>query len=318
MWTPMPMRSDSAFGEPNPHHVPPPGTVAHRISERLRMNQPSSSGTRPTSVSSIFASCMGAGPYLRLGRHVPRARRRIAVLEAVQPRRAPLLGRAVVLGVAVVEVARGGRRAHGLLDVAGLELALAVDRVAPQAGHAVGLQLERLGAEARALGVQTELLLDVVGVLVRDDVREAEVADRVAISRALAREVVRDPAPQARREHDGDVHRVVGRALERGAVVGGHAAPRAQDVAGLDPHVRDPRLAAARRLERPRPVAVDAPQHLEQVPLDPCRLRSPAARRRPRLRRRLRDGLAQVVEDLLDALLEALARLLGPLAEVAY
>src|SRR3954471_22220101 len=247
MWTPMPMRSDSAFGEPNPHHVPPPGTVAHRISERLRMNQPSSSGTRPTSVSSIFASCMGAGPYLRLGRHVPRARRQIAVLEAVQPRRAPLLGRAVVLGVAVVEVARGGRRAHGLLDVAGLELALAVDRVAPQAGHAVGLQLERLGAEPRALRVQPELLLDVVGVLVGDDVREAEVADRVAVAGALAGEVVRDAAPEPRREDDRDVDGVVARAVERGAVVGRHAAAGTEDLAGLDPLVEHPRLGAPRR-----------------------------------------------------------------------
>src|SRR3954468_12329107 len=56
MCTPMPMRSEGWLGDPKPHHVPPPGTVAQRISERLRMYQPSSAGTRPTSVSSTFAS----------------------------------------------------------------------------------------------------------------------------------------------------------------------------------------------------------------------------------------------------------------------
>ena len=54
----MPIRSDGSSGDPKPHQVPPPSTVAHCISERLRMCQPPSTGTRPCSVSSIFASCM--------------------------------------------------------------------------------------------------------------------------------------------------------------------------------------------------------------------------------------------------------------------
>ena len=36
----------------------PPGTVSQPISARLRMNHPSSAGSRPVSVSSILASCM--------------------------------------------------------------------------------------------------------------------------------------------------------------------------------------------------------------------------------------------------------------------
>jgi len=111
----------------------------------------------------------------------------------------------VVLDVAVVEVPGGRRGTQRLLDVALLDLALAVHRVAPQPGHAVGLELERLGAEPRALGVEPELLLNVVGVLVRDHVREAEIADGVPVAGALAGEVVRDPAPQPGGEHDGDL-----------------------------------------------------------------------------------------------------------------
>src|SRR5215217_1854831 len=159
MWTPMPMRSDSWLGDPNPHHVPPPGTVDHRMADRLRMNQPSSTGTRPCSVSSIFASLRMARQAIpALRRHVAGAHRRIAALEPVEPRGAALVRRAVVLLVAVVEVAGRRRGAERLLDVALLDAPLAVDRVAPQARHAVGLQLERLGAEARALRVQPELL----------------------------------------------------------------------------------------------------------------------------------------------------------------
>src|SRR3954470_18892586 len=139
---------------------------------------------------------MAAEAIRRSGRHVPRARRRVAALEPVEPRGPALVRRAVMLRVAVVEVAGGRRGAEGLLDVALLDAPLAVDRVAPEAGHAVRLQLERLGAEARALRVEAELLLDVVGVLVRDDVRQPEVTDRVPVPGALAGKVVRDPAPQ--------------------------------------------------------------------------------------------------------------------------
>src|SRR4051795_2236952 len=326
MWAPIPRRSDSWLGEPKPHHVPPPGTVAQRISDRLRMYQPSSTGTRPTSVSSIFASCrMAPEPnrraaafcllvllVVRRGRapprpprrsrgDVPRADGRVAAAEAVEPGGAALLRRAVVLDVAVVEVAgrRGG--AHRLLDVARLKLAGAVDRVAPQAGHAVGLQLERLDAGPGRLRVEAELLLDVVRVLVRDDVGEPEVADRVAVAGALAREVARDPAPQPRGEHDRDVDRVVVRAVERGAVVGRHAAAGAQDVARLDPHASEARLGPARRREGLGPVRVDARDDLVEEALDLRRLRAPAARRRAGLWRRLGHRLLDPRQDLLDA-----------------
>src|SRR3954451_1379558 len=261
---------------------------------------------------------MAAEAIRRSGRDVPRARGRVAALEALEPRGAALVGRAVVLGVAVVEVAGRGRGAQGLLDVALLDAPLAVHRVAPQAGHAVSLKLERLRAEARALRVEPELLLDVVGVLVRDDVREPEVADRVPVPRALAGEVVRDPTPQVRGEDDGHVHRVVGRAEEGRAVVGGDAAAGPEDVARLDPHVRHARLGPPGGRQRLRPVGIDALQHLEEVALDARRLRAPAARRRPGPRRRLGHRLAQVVEHLLHTLLEPLARLLGALAQIAH
>src|SRR3954451_19281211 len=238
-----------------------------------------------------FAAVVEPAIERRSGGDVPRAGRRVAALVAVEPRGAALVRSAVVLGVAVVEVAGGRRGAERLLDVALLNAPLAVDRVAPEAGHAVRLKLERLGAEARALRVEAELLLDVVGVLVRDDVREAEVADRVAVAGALAGEVVRDAAPEPRREDDRDVDGVVARAEERGAVVGRHAAAGAEDLAGLHPLVEHPRLGAAGRGERARPVAVDAAEDVAEVALDLRRLRAPAARGRPRLGRRLRDRL---------------------------
>ena len=52
-----------------------------------------------------------------LGRHVPAAGRRVARVEPVQPRGAPLLRRAVVVGARDVEVADRERGADGLLDV---------------------------------------------------------------------------------------------------------------------------------------------------------------------------------------------------------
>src|SRR3954453_18359745 len=101
---------------------------------------------------------MAAKAIRRSGRHVPRARRRVAAPEPVEPRGPGLGRRPVMLRVAVVEVAGGRRGAEGLLDVALLDAPLAVDRVAPEAGHAVRLQLERLRAEARALRVEGRLL----------------------------------------------------------------------------------------------------------------------------------------------------------------
>src|SRR4051794_16511454 len=63
MCTPMPSSGEREAGDSNEHHVPPPSTVAHPISARLRMNQPSSAGTRPVSVSSILASCIMRRAY---------------------------------------------------------------------------------------------------------------------------------------------------------------------------------------------------------------------------------------------------------------
>src|SRR3954462_15500847 len=76
----MPSVFDGAAGDPKPHHAPPPGTVSHAMSAAFRMNQPSSAGTAPASVCSIFASCMArtllsaaATPRMPLGRRQPRA-----------------------------------------------------------------------------------------------------------------------------------------------------------------------------------------------------------------------------------------------------
>src|SRR3954453_2515126 len=104
---------------------------------------------------------MAAQAIHRSGGHVPRARRRVAALEPLEPRGAALVRRAVVLGIAVVEVAGGRSGAERLLDVALLNAPPGVNRVAPAPGHRVRLKPERLGAEARALRVEAELLLDV-------------------------------------------------------------------------------------------------------------------------------------------------------------
>src|SRR3954468_8333691 len=94
----MPSSSERACGDSNPHHVPPPGTVAHAISATFRMNQPSSAGTRPVSVSSIFASCMRA--TLPAGAAAPPARRsrRVAAVRRV-PRPVPIAAGVVVLAL---------------------------------------------------------------------------------------------------------------------------------------------------------------------------------------------------------------------------
>src|SRR3954470_8451089 len=110
-----------------------------------------------------FAAVVEPAIERRSGGDVPRAGRRVATLEAVEPRGAALVRSAVVLGVAVVEVAGGRRGAERLLDVALLDAPLAVDRVAPEAGHAVRLKLERLRAGERDLSVQGAGRLDGLG-----------------------------------------------------------------------------------------------------------------------------------------------------------
>src|SRR4051794_6057590 len=57
---PMPSGFRGGASDSNEHHVPPPGTAPHAISEALRTNQPLSAGTLPASVSSIRASSIAA------------------------------------------------------------------------------------------------------------------------------------------------------------------------------------------------------------------------------------------------------------------
>ena len=158
------------------------------------------------------AARLGDRPeHLHLNRDVALAGARVAALEAEQPRLTALLRGAVVLGVGDVEVADGERGVDRLLDVAGLEQALAVDGVAPGAGEAVGLQLERLGGGARTRE-DAELLLQVVRVLVGEHVGHAEVAGGAA----GAREAFEHAVPERGGEGLRDVDRVVGRAVEGG------------------------------------------------------------------------------------------------------
>src|SRR3954464_9336010 len=126
----------------------------------------------------------------RLARQEPLAGGRVTAAIAGQQRVPALLGRAVVLGVAHVEVADGERRVRGLLEVARLEMTLGVDGVGPRPGEAVGLQLERLRARRHAVVEGAQLLLQVVGVLVSHDVRDGEVARGAAEARPLARQPV--------------------------------------------------------------------------------------------------------------------------------
>ena len=97
----------------------------------------------------------------------------------------------------------GQRGVDRLLDVLRVELALGVDGRAPRARHAVGLQLERLGAVGAADREEAELVLQVVRVLVRDDVGDAEVARRPAEARLLARAARGDALRTARRRSAG-------------------------------------------------------------------------------------------------------------------
>src|SRR3954452_3190029 len=111
----------------------------------------------------LAALVAGAEPLGALGRR--------AVGERVGADRA---GRLALEAV----VAHGAGGGQGLVDVAGLEVALLVDRVRPDTGVAVGLQLgadrEHVGvigvvaAQARDLVLRAELLLDVVAHLVGD------------------------------------------------------------------------------------------------------------------------------------------------------
>jgi len=77
---------------------------------------------------------------------------------------------------------------------------------------------------ARIRPGQAELLLDVVGVLVGDHVREPEVALRLPVARPLTGEVPAGPAQDIGRERLADEDRVVRRAVEGGVLVGDGAA----------------------------------------------------------------------------------------------
>src|SRR3954468_8432913 len=77
--------------------------------------------------------------------HVAPAARRVAAFEPEQPRLPPLLRRAVMLGVAELEVTHGERGADRLLHVTRLQQPAPVHRVAPRPGQAIGLQFDRLG-----------------------------------------------------------------------------------------------------------------------------------------------------------------------------
>src|SRR3954453_2907952 len=57
---PMPIGFRGGASDSNEHHVPPPGTAPHAISDALSTNQPLSAGTLPASVSSIRASSIVA------------------------------------------------------------------------------------------------------------------------------------------------------------------------------------------------------------------------------------------------------------------
>src|SRR5690349_14980192 len=85
----------------------------------------------------------------------------------------------------------------------------------PAPGHAVGLQLDRLRAVRAAEAEEPELVLDVVGVLMGDDVRDAEVARGVAVAGALTRQPAQHAGVEVGGEALCDVDRVVGRAGER-------------------------------------------------------------------------------------------------------
>src|SRR4028118_1541401 len=96
-------------------------------------------------------------------------------------------------GVAGAEAAARERRARRLLEVARLQLTGFVDRVRPAAREAVGLQLEGLRRFPHLVVEDAELLLQVVGVLMREDVRHGEVAGGAFVAGPLARQ----PAPDA-------------------------------------------------------------------------------------------------------------------------
>ena len=111
-------------------------------------------------------------------------------------------------------VADRRRRGQALLEVAALEQPLLLRRVPPDAGEAVGLQLEPHRELVRALRVllllpvhvvhHAEQVLDVVAELVRDHVG--------------LREVARPPGNgvwSSRKKREVDVDVLVGRAVER-------------------------------------------------------------------------------------------------------
>ena len=202
-------------------------------------------------------------------------------------------------GVAGVEVADGEGGVERLLHVAVLESALLGGAVGPRAGVAVGLELERHRRQLpTVLLEEAELVLDLVTVLVRHDVRDREVADRAAVALRAPRErLVEGAVVDVGGELLRDVERVVTRAVGGGAVAQGAvrvAAGARRGLAGRDPPVAHLRLRQAGGLERLGPVGVDVLRDGGQELLHVLRLGAvaraedqavrPGAGRRPRVR----------------------------------
>ena len=116
-------------------------------------------------------------------------------------------------GVAGVEVADGEGGVQRLLHVTVFEAVLLVGALGPRAGVAVGLELERHRRKLLpVLLEQAELVLDLVGVLVGDDVGDREVADRSPVPlRAAGQRLVERAVVDVGRELLRDVDRVVAR-----------------------------------------------------------------------------------------------------------
>ena len=85
--------------------------------------------------------------------------------------------------VSGVEVADGERGVPGALHITVLEPVLLRDAPGPRARVAVGLELERHRRHLPAVALEeAELVLDLVTVLVRHDVRDREVPDRLPVA----------------------------------------------------------------------------------------------------------------------------------------
>src|ERR1051325_9977026 len=133
-------------------------------------------------------------------------------------------------------------RVERLVDVADLDQAARVGRLAPRAGETVRLELDRDRADLVA-AQQVPQVLYVMADLVRDHVRLCEIARRA------------EAAPQLVVETQIDIDLVVELAIERPDRSRGSAARRANRVAEQD----EPRVLVAGQLVAPG--AVDVVEH---------------------------------------------------------